>query len=202
MNFWDKVSGVYDLAESINGKVYRELTEITGRLVPKGSSVLDAAAGTGSLSVAASRKADSVVCTDMSASMLRQARIKAALAGAENITFERRNIFDLKGADCTYDVVIAANVLHLLKEPQKAVRELCRVTKPGGRILLPVFMLGGNKSVLLTLYKSIGFDPEHDYTPSEYRAMLEGTGCGKVKMKSVKGMIPCCYAVIYKPEKD
>lgn len=201
MTFWDRVAGVYDIAEGLNGGVYREMLQLTEKLVPRGAAVLDTAAGTGKLSLAASRKAASVMCTDLSLPMMKKAQKNAAKAGASNISFGCRNIFDLEDADCTYDAVIAGNVLHLLDDPQKAVRELCRVTKPGGRILLPTFVLGGRKSPrLVELYKLIGFSPSQNYTPSSYRKMLEQTGCGEVKARLIRGMVSCCYAVIYKPE--
>lgn len=44
-DFWDKIAGVYDLAESINGDVYHEMCAQTERLVPAGAKVLDCAAG-------------------------------------------------------------------------------------------------------------------------------------------------------------
>ena len=60
-DFWDKIAGVYDLAESINGDVYHEMCAQTERLVPAGAKVLDCAAGTGELSLAAAKNAESVV---------------------------------------------------------------------------------------------------------------------------------------------
>ena len=89
MTFWDKIAGVYDLAESINGDVYHEMCAQTERLVPVGAKVLDCAAGTGELSLAAAKKADSVVCTDLSEKMLKNARRKAGFFGADNISFEK-----------------------------------------------------------------------------------------------------------------
>ena len=188
-DFWDKIAGVYDLAESINGDVYHEMCAQTERLVPAGAKVLDCAAGTGELSLAAAKNAESVVCTDLSEKMLKNARRKAGFFGADNISFETRNIFDLKDPDNTYDIVIAGNVLHLLKNPQGAVMELYRVLKPGGKLLIK-------------LYKAIGFDPEASYSPSEYKKMLEGCGIGRVYTKLIKGTIPCCYAVIIKNEAE
>lgn len=200
MDFWDRIAGIYDLAESVNGKVYREMCAITSRLVPTGAKVLDCAAGTGELSLAASEKAESVLCTDLSDNMLRTARKKAEYHDADNITFEARNIFDLKDPDSTYDVVIAGNVLHLLNNPQGAVQELYRVLKPGGKLLLPTFTTKGHGEEFIKLYKLIGFDPSESYSPSEYKKMLESCGCGRVCTKLIKGLIPCCYAVIEKTD--
>lgn len=200
MDFWDEVSGIYDLAEAVNGRVYRRMTALTEKLVPRGARVLDCAAGTGELALAAAKKAERVTCTDLSAAMLQRAKKKARLRGAANIGFDTRNIFDLKDADDTYDVVIAGNVLHLLKNPEDAVRELCRVTKPGGRLLLPTFVsLEEKMRFWLGLYKLAGFRPEKNYTPESYRDMLLRCGCGEVKTRLIEGRIPCCYAVIKKP---
>lgn len=198
MDFWDRFAGVYDLAESINGTVCKQTLDITTRLTPEGAKVLDCAAGTGELTFAAAKKAESVLCTDLSRNMLRTAQRKARAFGADNVAFAERNIFDLQDPDNTYDVVIAGNVLHLLSNPQGAVRELYRVLKPGGKLLLPTFTTRGRGKILIGIYKKLGFDPEAEYSPSEYKKMLEECGLGRVRTKLLNGLMPCCYAVIEK----
>lgn len=201
MDFWSKFARVYDIAERLNDKVYRKMCEITTELTPFGARVLDCAAGTGELSIAAARKADSVLCTDFSEKMLDVARKKAYKGFFNNISFEKRNIFVLDDPNETYDVVIAGNVLHLFDNPKDAVRELCRVTKRGGRILLPTFMTkrkSGIMRLLLKAYGMLGFSPLTEFTPRSYVEMLKSCDLGKVKFKTIKGWIPCCYAVIIK----
>lgn len=198
MNFWDRIAGLYDLAQSFNGKTYREMTAIVKRLVPRGAIVLDCAAGTGKLSVAAASKAREVICTDSSVKMLKKAREKAGAMGIRNIRFEERDIYNIKDSDESFDIVIAGNVLHLLPEPEKAVQELYRTVKKGGSLLLPTFVTGEKRLLSLRLYKLIGFDPKKEYTVKEYIKMLQGCNVGKVKAKVIDGKIPCCFAVINK----
>ena len=201
MGFWDKVARIYDLSESINGKVYREMIKITKSLVPSGARVLECAGGTGELSLAAAEKAESVICTDNSEKMLDVAREKADRRGITNIRFGRQNIFKLAADDEEYDVVIAGNVLHLLNDPEAAVRELYRVTKRKGRILLPTFVTRASSAftkATLKIYELFGFNPSMEFTPRSYVFMLKCCNLGTVKAKLIKGMVPCCYAVIVK----
>lgn len=198
MKFWDRTADLYDAFQAVNREVYKEMTATVERLVPRGAKVLDCAAGTGELSLAAAKKADSVLCTDLSEKMLANARRKAASRGIQNIGFEVRNLFHLEDEDGTYDVVIAGNVLHLLTDPQAAVRELYRVTKPGGKLLLPTFTPISKDSSLIKIYERIGCAPEHWYTPQEYKDILCETGYD-VKAKLIRGAVPCTFAVIKKP---
>lgn len=198
MNFWDKIAGVYDIAEAFNGKVYRKMTRTVTGLTPEGARVLDCAAGTGELSAAAAVKAEYVICTNQSVRMLYKAKKKAAAKEIKNIRFEVRDIYSLQDEDESFDTVIAGNVLHLLPNPEKAVSELYRVTKKGGRLLLPTFVTGEKRLLSIKLYKLIGFKPEKEYTANEYVNMLKNCKAGKVKAKVIYGKIPCCFAVIYK----
>ncbi len=197
MNFWDRYAGVYDFAEALNGSVYPRIRKLTERLVPRGARVLDCAAGTGALSISAAKRASEVLCTDFSEKMQAVAKRKAKVLGIENIRFGRCDIFEIDAPDETYDVTIAGNVLHLLDDPERAVRELARVTKRGGRILLPCFMTAGREGVMLKLYRKLGYNGR-PFSPEEYCQMLARLGLGKVKAKLIKGFIPCCYAIIFK----
>ena len=76
MSFWDNIACFYDAAQWFNRKVYRTMLTGVHTLVPFGAEVLDCAAGTGQLTLAAAEKASHVMCTDFSLSMLEQARKK------------------------------------------------------------------------------------------------------------------------------
>lgn len=199
IDFWSTFANFYDVAEALNGEVYREMLSLTRLMIPRGAAVLDCAAGTGALSIAAADRAKSVVCTDTSEEMLSVAKRKCRRRRLDNVSFERRNIFHLEDEDNTYDIVMAGNVLHLLVDPENAVRELCRVAKPGGKLLLPTFVLKNKSSLsekLIDIYKKLGFSPARDYSPRSYVEMLKGCNAGKVKARLIKGTVPCCYAVI------
>lgn len=195
MTFWDKTAWLYDIAESLNPKAYGGMLKGITAVVPEGAKVLDCAAGTGELSIAAAAKAKTVLCTDMSLPMLERARKKCAERGIKNISFGERDILDLPDEDDTYGVSMAGNVLHLLEEPEKAVRELCRVTKDGGRVIVPTFM-AKNGSPLIRLYTLLGYRAFASYTTESYEKMLKDCGCGRVKVTKINGLIPVAFGVI------
>lgn len=197
MNFWDRYAGVYDLVEATQGDVYPRIRRMTERLTPRGAKVLDCAAGTGALSIAAAKRASEVLYTDYSEKMMDVAKRKARALGVTNIRFEQSDIFSIDAPDETYDVTIAGNVLHLIDDPERAVRELARVTKRGGRILVPCFTTAGREGIVLKLYRKLGYNGR-TFSPEGYCRMLSKLGLGRVKAKLIKGFIPCCYAVIFK----
>ena len=200
--FWDKIAGLYDLAEFTNARVNAAARKRVGELVPAGARVLDCAAGTGEFSLAAARRAGSVLCTDQSLPMLDKARKKAEKRGLANITFAQRDITALPDPDGSFGVVIAGNVLHLLDAPEIAVRELWRVTAPGGRLILPTYLqgkVGAAYGTMIKIYQGVGFHYEHAFTPETYREFLERLGLSKPNVEVIEGKVPEGIAVLEKP---
>lgn len=191
--FWDRVAGLYDLFEWSNRKVNAAARARVGELVPAGACVLDCAAGTGEFSLAAAKRAGSVLCTDQSESMLARARKKAARRGLSNLQFARRDITALSDPDGSFDAVIAANVLHLLPQPEVAVRELWRVAAPGGRLILPTYLQGKAGVAygsMIKIYQGVGFHYEHAFTPETYREFLECLKLAPVALEVIPGGVP------------
>lgn len=199
--FWDRVAGLYDLFEWSNRKVNAAARARVGALVPAGARVLDCAAGTGEFSLAAARRAGWVLCTDQSEAMLGRARKKAAKRGLSNIGFAIRDITALPDPDGSFDAVIAGNVLHLLPKPEKAVRELWRVTAPGGRLILPTYLQGRTGAAygsMIKIYQGVGFHYEHAFTPETYREFLERLELAPVTVEVIPGGVPEGIGVLMK----
>lgn len=199
--YWDRISSIYDIAEDISSSdVYDKLVEEIGGRIRAGAKVLDAAGGTGTFAIAAAKSAGFVVCSDLSTEMLRQAHAKAKRSGIENIGFKTASIYELPFRDNCFDSVIAANVLHLLDDPQRAVDELLRVTKPGGEILLPTFLNGESNRLLLSLYKITGFAPQSEYTFEKYEEFIQSCGIACIEIKHIGGRFPSGLAILKKED--
>ena len=97
--FWDKIACLYDLAEFTNKSVNDQMAKAVENEIPQGALVLDCAAGTGALSMAAAKNAKHVTCTDMSKEMLIESMKKARRLGIYNISFAKRDMTYLKDPD-------------------------------------------------------------------------------------------------------
>lgn len=130
--FWDRAACVYDLfANVVNRRANRALCDVVAGLILPTDEALECACGTGLLSGVIARRCKSLIATDFSANMLRRAEKKYGRLG--NVKFERADILRLDFPDGRFNVVVAANVIHLLDEPYKALGELDRVCRPGGK---------------------------------------------------------------------
>lgn len=200
--FWNRWARFYDLVQWSNRQVNAAAVARTAELIPAGARVLDCAAGTGQFSLAAAERAGSVLCTDLSEAMLKQAERKARRRGLDNLRFARRDITALPDPDGSFDAVIAANVLHLLPVPEKAVRELWRVTAPAGQLILPTYLqgkAGAAYGAVIQIYQGVGFHYEYAFTPETYRAFLERLELGRVTVEIIPGRLPVGLAVLQKP---
>lgn len=196
--FWDRVAGLYDLSETANRRANLAMERETAHWVPPGARVLDCAAGTGALTLAAAGRAGYVLCTDLSPAMLARARQKAVRAGAGNIEFARRDIF-APPPERPFDAVIAGNMLHLLDEPQRALGCLLADVRPGGRVILPTYLqgeAGAGFRAALGAYKLLGFRPRTEYTLESYRQLLGGCGGRLICLKRLEGRLPVGFGVL------
>lgn len=198
--FWNKIAGVYDLFENIyNGKVNREFTSRVASYINNGDKVLECACGTGMISKKVAPKCSSFIGTDFSSNMLKQASKKCSRI--PNTSFEFGNIMSLSFADESFDKVIAGNVIHLLDEPYKAIEELLRVCKPGGKVIIPTYVTGEGKakgSKLIKLFKKAGGNFKVEFDSESYREFFAKGGYTDVTYELVEGRMGCNIAVIEK----
>ncbi len=103
---------------------------------PGGSRVLEAGCGVGAQTVILARNSPGArfTCVDLSAESLETARARARAAGAENVTFQRADIFDLPFPEASFDHVFVCFVLEHLARPREALASLASRLKPGGTL--------------------------------------------------------------------
>ena len=195
--FWDRVSGVYDLFGKIyNGKVNREMCRTVAAEVGMNACVLECACGTGLITAAVAGQCNKLVATDYSEGMLKQTRKKCG--SYPNVELQTADILNLPFPDESFDVVIAANVIHLLDDPYKALSELDRVCRPGGKLIIPTYVNKGKAKGFDKTIDKAGADFKQDFTYESYRAFFAGAGYTKMRTMLIDGKVPCAIAVITK----
>ena len=198
--FWDHVAGVYDIFTNIiNRKTHKGLCARVAEEISATDEVLECACGTGLLSGVIARKCKSLVATDFSPKMLKKAGRK--YRSYTNIEFREGNILQIEYPDEHFDIVVAANVIHLLDEPYKALAELDRVCRKGGKIIIPTYMNKNEKgktSQFANVVGKAGADFKRQFTFDTYKQFIKEAGYTNVDYSWIDGKIPCAVAVIKK----
>ena len=119
------------------GMIAREGRRHAVELINEGyGRVLEVGVGTG-LSLPDYDKHLEIVGIDLSPDMLEKARERVACEELGNVTgLHEMDAADLRFPDATFDTVVAMYVMTVVPEPEIVMRELARVTKPGGQVLL------------------------------------------------------------------
>lgn len=139
-SMFDEVSPRYDLINDVltlgNDRLWRIAT--TKAVAPrKGMRVLDLAAGTGTSSAALAAYGAHVVAADFSEGMLEEGRRRHA--GNELIEFVHADATALPFDDDSFDAATISYGLRNVNDPKKALAEMLRVVKPGGRVVIAEF---------------------------------------------------------------
>src|SRR5262249_11861873 len=108
----------------------------------RGRKVLEVAAGTGLFTVELARTAAQVVATDRSPAMLDVLRGRVAASGFTNVEVRAADATAIEAEAVSFDAVVAANLLHLLPQPERMLAEARRVLRPGGLLAAPTFAHG------------------------------------------------------------
>jgi len=130
-------SMVRNLAAQIEA-IWPQEVELFGRYGLAGDiDVLDAGCGTGeaSIRIAALYPRARVLGVDILDEHLVRARARAA-GSSPRLSFEHRSIYELGLPDRSFDLTVCRHVLHSIPRAERAIAELARVTKRGGRLHL------------------------------------------------------------------
>ena len=141
---WQKAAEAwYRWSPTLNqwlGKATDKMLEMAG--ISSGHRVLDIAAGAGEQSITTAKKVGTsgyVLATDISSNILEYAKQMAQQAGLNNIETKVMDGENLAVEEETFDAVISRVGLIYFPNQQKALKEMLRVLKPGGKVAAIVY---------------------------------------------------------------
>ena len=108
-----------------------------------GDRILEVGVGTG-LSLPLYPRDCEVTGIDISEPMLEKARERLDALGREGVVLRRMDAHDLRFPDASFDHVVAPYVISVVAEPEKVMREIRRVCRPGGTVLVVNHFLSDN----------------------------------------------------------
>jgi ubiquinone/menaquinone biosynthesis C-methylase UbiE len=114
--------------------LHKALVELTVT-APLGD-LLDVGCGHGRILKLLASRARRVVGVDIDSDARRYARAEMLLAGIENSTLRKGNMYALPFPDAEFDTIILDEVLGNSEDPAAVLREARRLLRPGGRLLL------------------------------------------------------------------
>ena len=168
--------------------VYRCVEEL-GRAAD-GATVLDVPCG-GGLALRALRASQDVryVGVDISERMLERARTRARARGLHQAEFVPGDMLALPFADGTADLFLALSGLHMVGEPERAIAEIARCTKPGGRIVGTTFVREGSRRQRAMF--GLGHRSGHALPPraSDVEAWFADAGIEEVALDPRRGLV-------------
>ncbi|HVJ15257.1 MAG TPA: class I SAM-dependent methyltransferase [Polyangiaceae bacterium] len=194
-SYWDRHAHNYDASMRLLGGPLPRVLELTAEAVRGADTVLEVAAGTGIFTNIIARGARHVVATDYSAPMVEELRKRVAASGSSNVECRQADIYALELEPASLDVVVAANVLHLLPDLPRAFEAIRRVLKPGGVFVAPTFCHDetlGSK-VVSRLLAVTGFPGQRRFSAEGLVGTLERAGFEARRSVLVPGIIPVLY---------
>lgn len=180
---YDRFSSIYDLFFKSALEHGRERAiEI---LAPQsGSNVLEIGVGTG-LNLEYYPGNINVIGFDFSHGMLKEARLKSENSCHCRVDLMQMDAQTMAFADHSFDYLMGAYVLTVVPDPDRAVKEIFRVAKPGAKVVLVNYVRSSNRflsffeNLLHPFFSSIGlFTLDHDIP-----GILARNGAENIKME-------------------
>jgi phosphatidylethanolamine/phosphatidyl-N-methylethanolamine N-methyltransferase len=198
----DFVEAVYEKLASVYDVVFGP-TLHPGRLVARdrmgirpGDRVLEVGVGTG-INTSLYPTNCPVTGIDLSTSMLEKARERVAREGLRNVRLLAMDAASLTFADDSFDIVYAPYLVSVVPDPVKVVREMRRVCRPGGKIIVLNHFRSANvvlsrmERAISPLTVHIGFKSDLDLPGFLAQADLKPISIEKVNFPKIWSLVTC-----------
>jgi phosphatidylethanolamine/phosphatidyl-N-methylethanolamine N-methyltransferase len=190
---YEKLASVYDF--TFGPTLHPGRVDAIRRMgIKAGDRVLEVGVGTG-INAALYPRDCAVTGIDLSSSMLEKARDRIARKGVRNVRLLEMDAANLKFADESFDIVYAPYVISVVPDPVAVAREMRRVCRPGGRIVIlnhfrSKSRLGAWLERLISPFtRYLGFKSDLDLQAFLVQAGLEPISIEKVNVPRIWSLV-------------
>ena len=128
--------------------------------VKPGLKVLDLGCGDGTTALPSAKRGADVLGVDIAANLVAAGNARAKAEGLSNLSFQEGDACNLEGiADKSFDLVVTIFGAMFAPKPFDVAKEMVRVTKPGGRIVMGNWIPGDPTLVAQILKISAAYTP-------------------------------------------
>jgi SAM-dependent methyltransferase len=133
---------------------------VAGLGVGKGTKVLDVGCGDGTTALPAARLGADVLGVDIASNLVAAGEARAAAEGLDNVHFQQGDASDLVGLDDDrFDLVLSVFGAMFAPRPFDVAKEMVRVAKPGGRVVMGNWIPGDPTLVAQILRIAATYSP-------------------------------------------
>ena len=124
------------------------------------------------------------------------------IAKFPNTKLRKVSILEIPFQNNMFDVVVAANVIHLVDNPGKALSEIKRVCKPNGKIIIPTYINQAKKNSMAAakLLELVGVEFKRQFSLETYKEFFIKQDIKVLEYRVVQGRMPCAFAIIENQE--
>ncbi|MGD9903164.1 MAG: class I SAM-dependent methyltransferase [Vicinamibacterales bacterium] len=192
---YEKLAGVYDLTFGPTLHPGR-LQAIDRMAIGPGSSVLEVGVGTG-INLGLYPRSCQITGIDLSTGMLEKAQERIAKKGLNNCRVFEMDAAALTFEDDAFDIVYAPYLISVVPDPVAVAREMRRVCKPGGRIVILNHFKSDNallsriETAISPMTVHIGFKSDLDLHGFLHQADLTPISIQKVNVPPMWTLVTC-----------
>jgi phosphatidylethanolamine/phosphatidyl-N-methylethanolamine N-methyltransferase len=192
---YEKLANVYDLVFGPTLHPGR-LVALERMGIAPSDRVLEVGVGTG-INTSLYPVNCQVTGIDLSSSMLEKARERVAREGLRNVRLMEMDAANLTFADDSFDIVYAPYLVSVVPDPVKVVREMRRVCKPGGKIIVLNHFRSANpilsrvERAISPFTVHIGFKSDLDLPGFLAQADLQPVSIEKVNVPRIWSLVTC-----------